>query len=118
LLGWLILSALWGNMPELLAPCWEDSTFKWKLCMRELFYWGHNQSLPIGPLFYRVPGSFDRVKWVLPSDLGLFPRPSKYISDMVLERQIPCYKNGVCFLKVLTWKFIEKFPSNLKAVIL
>jgi hypothetical protein len=25
-------------MPELLAPCWEGSTFRWKLCFRELLY--------------------------------------------------------------------------------
>jgi hypothetical protein len=36
--GCQILSALWGGMPELLAPCWEGSTFRWRLCVRELLY--------------------------------------------------------------------------------
>jgi hypothetical protein len=26
-------------MPELLASSWEESTFKRKLCVKELFYW-------------------------------------------------------------------------------
>jgi hypothetical protein len=37
--GTVVFSALLGGMPELLAPCWEESTFKWKLCIKELFYW-------------------------------------------------------------------------------
>jgi hypothetical protein len=37
-LGWMILSAPQGGMPELLAPCWEESTSKWRLCIRELLY--------------------------------------------------------------------------------
>jgi hypothetical protein len=32
---WLILSAPQGGIPELLAPCWEGSTQRWRLCIRE-----------------------------------------------------------------------------------
>jgi hypothetical protein len=37
-LGWLILSAPWGGMPELLAPCWEKSSYRWRLYIWELLY--------------------------------------------------------------------------------
>jgi hypothetical protein len=33
-MSWLILSAPWGGIPELLAPCWEESTYRWRLCVR------------------------------------------------------------------------------------
>jgi hypothetical protein len=36
--GWLILSAPWDGMPELLAPCWEESTYKWKLYIWEFLH--------------------------------------------------------------------------------
>jgi hypothetical protein len=32
---WLILSVPWGGVPELLAPCWQKSTFKWRLRIGE-----------------------------------------------------------------------------------
>jgi hypothetical protein len=58
-LGWLMLSAPQGGMPELLAPCSEESTFTWKLCVRKLFYWDHNQGLPFFPWFPEVAGSLE-----------------------------------------------------------
>jgi hypothetical protein len=36
--GWLILSVPRGGMPELLAPCWEKSTFKWRLYVTGLLF--------------------------------------------------------------------------------
>jgi hypothetical protein len=36
--GWLILSAPRGGMLELLAPCWEESTLRWRLRVREFLY--------------------------------------------------------------------------------
>jgi hypothetical protein len=34
--GLLILSDLWGGMSELLAPCWEESTYRWRIYIWEL----------------------------------------------------------------------------------
>jgi hypothetical protein len=52
--GWLILSPARGGIPELLAPCWEGSTFRWRLCERTPLYGFCHFSL-----ISRVPFSFD-----------------------------------------------------------
>jgi hypothetical protein len=36
---WLILSAFQGGMWELLAPCWEQSAFYWRLYQRTPVGW-------------------------------------------------------------------------------
>lgn len=49
-LGWLLPSASWGGIPELLDPCWEVLVFRWKLCAIS----SHNQSLHICPWSHKV----------------------------------------------------------------
>jgi hypothetical protein len=65
----LILSATQGGMPELLAPCWEWSAFKWRLCNRELWQVSHNWWAPASSCLLSFPRLADTV-----SSLGWYAR--------------------------------------------